>query len=307
MMPGRVRRRPATRLRRGARRARAARRRPAARPWKAAPARLPRAGRAVAARPVARRPTTRGRGSSGAARSATSTSRRSSGPSWKPLPVLFTTPFSLFGDDAAPDLWLRRRARRRAARVRDGLPAGGAARRPAGGRDRRARAAARRRVHAQLLARQLRGPAGGAVPVGGRAPPRRAPRGRVPARLRRRAAAPEVWPFFGLYGLWLAWRRAAPAACSWSPARFAAHRRAVVRARVLGLGRRAAGRQPRAQPNPDSAAFADRPFLEVFHALVRRSSRVPVLLGARAVALVWPRGASGAGTCAARARGRRPC
>jgi len=27
------------------------------------------------------------------------------GPSWKPLPVLFTTPFSLFGD-AAPDLWL---------------------------------------------------------------------------------------------------------------------------------------------------------------------------------------------------------
>src|SRR5215210_4313076 len=29
-----------------------------------------------------------------------------SGPSWKPLPVLFTTPFALFGDDAAPDLWL---------------------------------------------------------------------------------------------------------------------------------------------------------------------------------------------------------
>jgi hypothetical protein len=28
------------------------------------------------------------------------------GPSWKPLPVLFTTPFSLFGDDAAPELWL---------------------------------------------------------------------------------------------------------------------------------------------------------------------------------------------------------
>jgi hypothetical protein len=28
------------------------------------------------------------------------------GPSWKPLPVLFTTPFSLFGDGAAPLLWL---------------------------------------------------------------------------------------------------------------------------------------------------------------------------------------------------------
>src|SRR3954468_14216959 len=29
-----------------------------------------------------------------------------SGPSWKPLPVMFTTPFALVGDDAAPALWL---------------------------------------------------------------------------------------------------------------------------------------------------------------------------------------------------------
>ena len=28
------------------------------------------------------------------------------GPSWKPLPVLFTTPFSLAGDRWAPELWL---------------------------------------------------------------------------------------------------------------------------------------------------------------------------------------------------------
>ena len=28
------------------------------------------------------------------------------GPSWKPLPVLFTTPFALAGDEAAPELWL---------------------------------------------------------------------------------------------------------------------------------------------------------------------------------------------------------
>ena len=40
-----------------------------------------------------------------------------SGPSWKPLPVLFTTPFALFGDDAAPALWLLIVARRRAARA----------------------------------------------------------------------------------------------------------------------------------------------------------------------------------------------
>src|SRR4051812_26757698 len=29
-----------------------------------------------------------------------------SGPSWKPLPILFTTPFALLGDAAAPGLWL---------------------------------------------------------------------------------------------------------------------------------------------------------------------------------------------------------
>src|ERR671911_204942 len=28
------------------------------------------------------------------------------GPSWKPLPVLFTTPFALVGGEAAPELWL---------------------------------------------------------------------------------------------------------------------------------------------------------------------------------------------------------
>src|ERR671924_355611 len=28
------------------------------------------------------------------------------GPSWKPLPILFTVPFSLLGDDLAPYLWV---------------------------------------------------------------------------------------------------------------------------------------------------------------------------------------------------------
>jgi len=28
------------------------------------------------------------------------------GPSWKPLPIFFTVPFSLFGQDLAPYLWL---------------------------------------------------------------------------------------------------------------------------------------------------------------------------------------------------------
>ena len=37
------------------------------------------------------------------------------GPSWKPLPVAFTAPFSLFGDDAGDRALARRRARRRAS------------------------------------------------------------------------------------------------------------------------------------------------------------------------------------------------
>ena len=70
--------------------------------WSSAPAwRSPRS--ACCCR--APRPTTRGPGSSGGGRSCTSTSSPPNGPSWKPLPALFTVPFALFGG-AAPWLWL---------------------------------------------------------------------------------------------------------------------------------------------------------------------------------------------------------
>ena len=88
---------------------------------------------------------------------------------------------------------------------------------------------------------------------------------------------PEVWPFFGLYGLWLGWieprRRAARRAASSPPTASSGSRPST--------GARATGCAPanRAhQPNPDSPAFADRPFLEVF----RLSSAIlspPVLIG----------------------------
>ena len=85
----------------------------------------------------------------------------------------------------------RGRARRRVPRLRDGVPA----RRPAGRTDRRpdrgVLAVPRRRVHPQLRARQLRGDPRRALPVGDRAPSRRPPPRRVPARDRRRAAAPR--------------------------------------------------------------------------------------------------------------------
>jgi hypothetical protein len=88
---------------------------------------------------------------------------------------------------------------------------------------------------------------------------------------------PEVWPFWGLYGLWLAWqdprRRLIVGAC------FAALVACWILPEWWGAGEplRAASRAR--DPNPDSPAFAASPFLEVF----KRSSSLlspPVLAGA---------------------------
>ena len=87
---------------------------------------------------------------------------------------------------------------------------------------------------------------------------------------------PEVWPFFGLYGLWLAWTE--PRRRALVLGVFALNGFLWFAPEYWGSGDwlRAANRAH--QPNPDSAAFADRPFIEVF----RRSApilAVPVLLG----------------------------
>jgi len=199
------------------------------------------------------------------------------GPSWKPLPVLFTAPFALFGDDAAPLLWLL------VARA-GGLVA---------------------IAMAFRLAARLAGPVAGVIAAGSLALAdefvRNFARGnsegllvglvlwaierhldgrRLDAFLLGFGAAllrPEVWPFWGLYGLWLAWRdpytRAAIGAC------FVGCAALWFIPEWIGSGDplRAANRAR--QPNPDSAAFAASPFLEVFG----RSSTVlaaPVLAGA---------------------------
>jgi hypothetical protein len=216
------------------------------------------------------------------------------GPSWKPLPVLFTTPFSLLGDDAAPGLWLV------VARA-GGLLAF---------------------AMAYRLGARLAGPWAGAIAAGALvladefvrnfargnsegllvalvlwAVERHLDGRRAHAFLLGFAAAllrPEVWPFWGLYGLWLlyqAWEGAPP----WREIAlvFGSGALALVLwflPEYLGSGDwlRAAARAR--DPNPDSAAFAAFPFLEVF----RRSAAVlmvPVYLGgviATAVAL-WRR------------------
>jgi hypothetical protein len=205
------------------------------------------------------------------------------GPSWKPLPVFFTTPFALFGDDTAPALWLV------VARA-GGLLAFAMAFR---------------------LAARLAGPWAGAIAVvslllsdefifnfargnsegllvafvlwaieshlDGR---------RSHAFLLGFAAAllrPEVWPFWALYGLWLvyqAWDGSPPwrelalvgglgAACLllWFVPEY------------LGSGDFLRAAERARDPNPDSAAFAASPFVEVF----RRSAAIlapPVYAGA---------------------------
>jgi hypothetical protein len=210
------------------------------------------------------------------------------GPSWKPLPVLFTTPFALFGDDAAPLLWLviaraggllaLAMAYRLGARLSGpvaGIIAAGAL-----------------LLAAEFVRNFARGNSEGLlVALVLWAIERHLDGRRLDAFLLGFGAAllrPEVWPFWGLYGLWLAWREP-----RW---RVAVGASAVACLALwflpewIGSGDplRAAARAR--QPNPDSAAFAASPFLEVF----RRAGSVlslPVLVGA-VVALVAAAGAS---------------
>lgn len=199
------------------------------------------------------------------------------GPSWKPLPVLFTTPFALAGDAAAPELWLVIAQAggllafaftyRLAARLA-GWPAGIVAALGLVLADEFIRNFARGNSEGLLVAlclwsveRHLDGRRRDAFLLG------------VAAGLLR----PELWPFLLLYGLWLMWTeprtRVTVLACG------ALTVLAWLVPEYLGSGDpvRAAARA--LEPNPDSAAFADFPFAETF----RRASAVlmvPMLLGA---------------------------
>jgi Glycosyltransferase family 87 len=210
-----------------------------------------------------------------------------SGPSWKPLPVLFTTPFALAGDDGAPALWLL------IARA-SGLLAF---------------------VMAYRLGARLAGPWAGAIAavaliltdefifnfVRGNsegmlvalvlwAVERHLDERYAHAFLLGFAAAllrPEVWPFWGLYGLWLLYRRRDRRTAALV---FGSGGLALVLwflPEYLGSGDwlRAASRA--LDPNPDSAAFADSPFVEVFD----RSEAIlslPIYVGAViAVVIAW--------------------
>jgi hypothetical protein len=211
------------------------------------------------------------------------------GPSWKPLPVLFTAPFSLFGDGAAPALWLViaraggllavAMAYRLAARLA-GPVAGVIAALALLFADEFVFNFARGNSEGMLVAvcllaleRHLDGRRRDAFALG------------FLAGLLR----PEVWPLWGLYGLWYAaveWRGRPP----WRTIALVAGAGLLTLVvwmvpEYLGSGSLLRAAERARQPNPDSAAFADFPFLEVF----RRSQSVltvPIYAGAVVAVLI---------------------
>jgi hypothetical protein len=128
------------------------------------------------------------------------------GPSWKPLPVLFTTVFSFFGS-AAPDLWL---VVARAGAFAGIVLAFRVSRRLGGGLVGGAAAGAALAIAPWWVRNAAMGNSEGllvALMLG--AVDRHLAGDRRAAFLLAAAAAllrPEVWPFLGLYGLRLLWR-----------------------------------------------------------------------------------------------------
>ncbi|MBA2348124.1 MAG: DUF2029 domain-containing protein [Solirubrobacterales bacterium] len=183
------------------------------------------------------------------------------GPSWKPLPALFTVPFALFGG-AAPWLWLIvaragallglvfafRIARRLAGPFAGGAAAGALVLSPwtfknaALGNSEGLMAAA----VLGAIDRHLAGRYHQAFALG------------LGAALLR----PEAWPFFGLYGLWLLWRERGRAALLVGGA-FASLPVLWFGPELWGSGNLNRASDRAQQPNADSAAFAADPAVEV--------------------------------------------
>jgi hypothetical protein len=205
------------------------------------------------------------------------------GPSWKPLPILFTTPFALAGD-AAPELWVwiaraggllaiamaYRLASRLAGRVAGVvaaaalLLAGDFARWFAGGGSEGLFAA----LGLWAVERHLDGRRADAFALGF-----------ATALLR-----PEIWPFWALYGVWLARE---PGRRVLVGGLFAANAFLWLAPEWWGSGNpfRAAERAQSA--NPGEPVHADFPFLEALDQFAEVVGVVVLAGFAAAVALAW--------------------
>jgi hypothetical protein len=205
------------------------------------------------------------------------------GPSWKPLPVLLTTPFALFGS-LAPDLWLfvaRAGAIAgvvmafRVARRLGGLPAGAAA-------------AAAYAIAPWTLRNAAMGNSEGILVALVLAAVDRHIAGRYRHAFLFALGAgllrPEVWPFLGLYGLWLFWRD--------SGARvlvaigFAALPVLWLLPELWGSGDLLRAAHRAQNPRANSAAFAEDPIGEVVRQFLAMLTDV-VKVAVPALAVGW--------------------
>jgi hypothetical protein len=182
------------------------------------------------------------------------------GPSWKPLPVLLTTPFAVFGS-LAPDLWLfvARAATIagvvmafRVARRLGGLPAGAAA-------------AASYAIAPWTLRNGAMGNSEGLLVALVLAAIDRHLAGRYRHAFMFALGAgllrPEVWPFLGLYGLWLFWRDAG--ARKLVAIGFASLPALWLLPELWGSGDLLRAAHRAQNPRTNSPAFADDPIGEV--------------------------------------------
>jgi hypothetical protein len=203
------------------------------------------------------------------------------GPSWKPLPMFFTVPFSLFGDNAAPLLWvwiaraggllavaMCFRVARRLVGGHAGIVAGVFAAAFLLSSFKFVRDGALGNSEALLAAlvlwafeRFLDGRRDHALYLA------------FAAALLR----PEAWPFFGLYGLWLWFRNPE---LRWRVAAvFAAIPVLWFGPEIWGSGEPLRASSRANNPNPGSAAFADHPGLEVARRFAE-ATIVPLMIGA---------------------------
>ncbi len=207
-----------------------------------------------------------------------------SGPSWKPLPMVFIVPFSLLGS-AAPALWL---VIARAAALLSLVIAFRLARRLGGGQVVAGVVAVCCLVLAPWYLRNVwLGNSEGLMVV--------CLLGAVLAHLegRRRGAfgwgvaaallRPEAWPFLGLYGLWFVWRERDRLLLV--AAGFASLPVLWFLPELWGSGNLLRAAQRAQQPRADAATFSDSPILTILDTAARMLS-VPAYLGL-AVALAW--------------------
>ncbi len=184
------------------------------------------------------------------------------GPSWKPLPVLLTTPFSLFGP-LAPDLWL---FVARAGALAGVVLAFGVVRRLGGGVVGATAAATAYALAPWTVRNAAMGNSEGLlVALALAALDRHLAGARRQAFLFGFGCAllrPEVWPLFGLYGLWLLWRERRGALPLVAAGGLALPGLWLL-PELWGSGDLLRAAHRAKTPRADSAAFADNPVVEV--------------------------------------------